>query len=180
VDPLDPDHPEYRQLPHIGVESIESGQGRLDEYRNVEDDEISSKNYLFHPNMILYSKIRPNLRKAALVDFSGLCSADIYPLSVISNEILPRFLMWSLLAPPFTKYAKSRSKTRAHIPKINQGELLSYETPFPGRDEQQYIVNYIDSVQNQVDTMRVKLRADEEILKQMERGILQRAFRGEL
>ncbi|SRR6266496_500342 len=176
---VDPRLPSYKHLPHIGGENIESKTCRLGAFHTAEEDQITSSNYLFDPGVILYSKIRPYLRKVAFVDFRGLCSADIYPLSVISDKLLPRFLVWSLVAPPFTEFAKAKSG-RARMPKINRSELFSYELPFPDKTEQQYIVNYLDSIQEGVDELQNMAKEDAEILQQVEQGILNQAFRGEL
>ncbi|SRR6266487_493523 len=176
---VDPQQPDYKRLPHIGGESIESGTCRLGAYHTAEEDQVTSGKYLFEPGVILYSKIRPYLRKVAIADFRGLCSADIYPLSVVSNELLPSFLMWSMVAALFTNYVNARSG-RARMPKINREELFSYELPFPSKIEQQYIVNHLDSTQESIDELQDMLREDEEILQQVEQGILNQAFRGEL
>jgi len=66
------------------------------------------------------------------------------------------------------------------MPKINRAELFSYELPFPSTTEQQHIVNSLDSIQEGVDELQNMLREDEEILQQVEQGILNQAFRGEL
>ena len=55
--------------------------------------------------MVLYSKIRPYLKKVARPDFQGLCSADIYPLKPTSNAITRDFLFHLLLTKGFTDYA---------------------------------------------------------------------------
>lgn len=176
---VDPKLSRYKYLPHIGPEAIESGTCRLGQYNTAEEDQISSNNYLFSSGDILYSKIRPYLRKAAFVDFEGLCSADIYPLTITSNDIFPRFLLWSLVAPPFTDYAKAKSG-RARMPKINRSELFAYELRFPDLNEQQYIVNHIDAVQFEVDRMQKTLQDNDDLLKQVEQAILYEAFRGEI
>ena len=70
----------YEDYPHIGIDSIEKETGRLLGYRTVAEDGVISGKYLFTPEHIIYSKIRPNLNKVALPDFDGLCSADAYPI----------------------------------------------------------------------------------------------------
>ena len=47
---------------------------------------------------MLYNKIRPYLKKVARPDFSGLCSADMYPLEVDSEKISRDFLYYILLS----------------------------------------------------------------------------------
>ena len=66
----------YEDYPHIGIDSIEKETGRLSGYRTIAEDGVISGKYLFTPQHIIYSKIRPNLNKVALPDFAGLCSAD--------------------------------------------------------------------------------------------------------
>ena len=75
---VDPKFPEYAQLLHISGENIQSKTCKLLPYRTAEEDGVKSNNYLFSPDTILYSKIRPYLQKAVYVDFQGVCSADIY------------------------------------------------------------------------------------------------------
>jgi hypothetical protein len=69
---------------HVSGENMEKGTCRLLPCRKAEEDGVRSRKYIFGPRTVLYSKIRPYLRKAVLVDFRGLYSADIYPLKVIS------------------------------------------------------------------------------------------------
>jgi type I restriction enzyme S subunit len=176
---VDPRQPDYKTLPHIGGEAIESRSGRLGSYQTAEDDGVISGKYLFEPGTILYSKIRPYLRKATVMDFEGLCSADIYPLSVKTDQLLPRFLMWSLIAQPFTTYAIAKSG-RARMPKINRADLFAYELAFPDHDEQERIVTHLDAVQSEVDRIRGVLDEEERLLDRLERSILEKAFRGEL
>lgn len=173
---VDPRQPQYKKLPHIGVNSIQSSFCKLGSYKTAEEDGVISGKYLFEPGMVLYSKIRPYLRKAVLVDFRGLCSADIYPLSVISNNLLPRFLMWSLISDFFTRFAINNSG-RAQIPKINRDTLFSYELLFPRLEEQQRIVLYLDTVKAEVEEMLKTLDQDSQLLNQLEQSILEDAFR---
>jgi restriction endonuclease S subunit len=172
---VNPRQSEYKLLPHIGVKSIESRTCRLENLASAEEDKIISENYLFDTGMILYAKIRPQLRKAVYVDFKGICSIDIYPLSVTSDELLPRFLMWSLVAKPFTKYAVALS-TRARIPKINQGELFSFSLQYPSPIEQQNIVDYLDTIQEQTTRLGKVPREDVIFLQQLEQLMIEQAF----
>ena len=70
------DYEKYADYPHIGIDSIEKGTGALKGYRTVREDGVISGKYIFTPQNIIYSKIRPNLNNVALPDFEGLCSAD--------------------------------------------------------------------------------------------------------
>ena len=53
----------------------------------MREEGLISGKFLFDESMVLYSKIRPYLMKVARPDFNGLCSADMYPLTPLPNEI---------------------------------------------------------------------------------------------
>lgn len=81
----------YFDYMHIAPDNIEKLTGTLLDCRTVAQDKVSSPNHLFFKGQILYSKIRPLLRKAVIAPFDGLCSADMYPLKTpINKESAPR------------------------------------------------------------------------------------------
>lgn len=176
---VDPTLPEYRDLPHISGSVIESVTCKLLPYKTAAEDGMTSSKYLFSPGEVLYSKIRPYLRKATLVDFEGVCSADMYPIAVTSSKLFPRFLMWSLVSLPFTHYAIDHS-ARARIPKINRHDLFAYQMPLPTLDEQYRIVEYLDAVQAKAEAIRRYQEETREEIEAMTGAVLERAFRGEL
>jgi type I restriction enzyme S subunit len=176
---VDPTLPEYANLPHISGENIESKTCRLLPWRSAEADGIRSSNYLFSPGAILYSKIRPYLRKAAFVDFRGVCSADIYPIRVKSPKLDPQFVKWALVADPFTDYA-NRLSGRTRMPKLNRNQLFGFDFLHPSLPEQHRIVSELDALQAEVDTLK---RLQEETSKELDAllpSILDKAFKGEL
>jgi type I restriction enzyme, S subunit len=179
---VDPRNSEYLYLPHIGVDAIEPRTGRLGSYRSAEEDGVTSSKYSFAPGDLLYAKIRPYLRKAALATFTGLCSADIYPLSIKAEKrhiLIPEFLKWSLLSPPFTAYAEVKS-ARARMPKINRPDLFAYQMSFPDVNEQRQIVSYLEQVQSEVEAADRSLDSDAILVDTLERSILDHAFHGKL
>lgn len=115
------------ELPHVGAERIVSGTGDLVGVVSAAEDGVTSGKYRFDDRHVIYSKIRPNLRKVALPEGPGLCSADAYPL--LPAEGVPRrYLQQVLLSQPFTEAATSRSG-RTKMPKINRAELMSIAVP---------------------------------------------------
>ncbi len=89
VDPVD-----YQESPHVAPNHIESGTGQLLPYATIARDGVTSPKHRFYSGQILYSKIRPYLCKAVLVDFAGLCSADMYPVSAkIDAHYLHRWMI---------------------------------------------------------------------------------------
>lgn len=131
---VDPTDPEYSALPHIGVDRIESATGRLLDLQSAAEDGVISGKYLFGPEDVVYSKIRPNLRKVVWPQIRGLSSADAYPLRP-GSQIDAGYLQHLLLSDRFSDEATAKSG-RTKMPKINREELLSILVPCPSLEAQ--------------------------------------------
>jgi type I restriction enzyme M protein len=150
---IDPKMLEYRNLPHVSAENIEEGTGQLLPIQSAAEDRVTSGKYLFDSGCVLYSKLRPYLRKAALANFRGLCSADMYPIRTDNIRLQTDFLFWILLSPEFTTYADVLSH-RARMPKLNRDQLLTYPIPLPPLAVQQQIVDELKAERKLVDANR--------------------------
>lgn len=132
------DYEKYADFPHIGIDSIESGSGELRGYRTVREDHVISGKYVFGPQHIIYSKIRPNMNKVALPDFEGLCSADSYPILVKSN-CDRHFLAYVLRSPLFLDYIVPMS-SRSNMPKVNREQISGFKMKLPPIERQREFV----------------------------------------
>ncbi|MCA9875512.1 MAG: restriction endonuclease subunit S [Anaerolineales bacterium] len=171
---VDPKEEEYSQYFHVGSDNIESETGRLIDLQTIEEVGSISGKFPFSHESILYSKIRPALRKVATPNFGGLCSADIYPLSY-KEKVRKQFLAQLLRTEHFTAYT-ARVSGRAQIPKINQTDLLSYETILPD------ISSQVEFELRAQEALRHLTRLEESTLyfDQLFASLLARAFSGEL
>ena len=175
---VDPTQPEYLDLYHVGGANIESETGIIIDLKTSKEEGLSSGKFTFDESMVLYNKIRPYLKKVARPDFSGLCSADMYPLNPKGN-ITKDYLYYILISDNFTEYAISKSG-RAGMPKVNREALFAYECYLPPLEEQKRIVAHLDSLSekvHQLEEIYTKQLADCADLKQ---SLLQKAFEGEL
>lgn len=135
----------YLDMPHIGIDSIESGTGRLSGYRTVAEDGIISGKYPFTPEHLIYSKIRPSLNKVALPDFSGVCSADAYPILPIAGECNRVYLAEVMRSAYFLEYILPLSG-RAQMPKVNKKALSGFSMPLPPIELQQQFAAFAAQV----------------------------------
>lgn len=176
---VDPRHKEYLDLPHVGGANIASKTGRLIEIKTAREEGLISGKFVFDETMVLYSKIRPYLMKVARPDFKGLCSADIYPLSIKPNQIDRDYLFHLLLSPKFTEYANAGS-ARAGMPKVNRDHLFAFCLPLPSVTKQKQFVAKIDVLHEETQRLEAIYQQKLAALEELKQSILQKAFSGEL
>lgn len=172
---VDPKSEPYIDMPHIGGENIESHTNRLIKIQTPRELGLKSGKYLFRPDDVLYSKIRPYLNKVSIPYFEGVCSADIYPLRVKKSEIEQNFLAYLLRSQFFLDYAEKHS-TRTNIPKINRPTLLSFQFPCPPMEKQKKFSDECNKVYDVQKSFKQSITESENLFN----SLLQRAFKGEL
>jgi restriction endonuclease S subunit len=133
-------------------------------------------------------------KRSVLVVVRGMILAHTFPVSVTTKEVTINQDMKALapaddLLPEYLAYilrARAPSILRkveiaAHgTRRLKTNTLMQVVVPDIPKDSQQRIVAYLDSVQSAVNDMQRILDQDAKLLDQLERSILERAFRGEL
>jgi type I restriction enzyme, S subunit len=151
---VDPKDDAYSSMPLIAPDHIESGTGLLFQVKSaMEQGSISSK-YRFLTGDILYSKIRPELRKMCLVKFDGLCSADMYAIRH-TTRFETHFLFYLLLSKYHHQYAVLESM-RVAMPKVNRESLGAFKVLIPPVSEQKFISEFVTSVTAKLESIRLK------------------------
>ena len=164
------DYHKYANYPHIGIDSIEKETGRLIGYRTVAQDGVISGKYLFSPEHLIYSKIRPNLNKVACPDFHGVCSADSYPIRNKSN-CNKYYLLYVLRSQWFLDYIVPLS-SRTNLPKVNRKQIESFTWPLPPIELQ----NQFEAFVRRIDKLRVAVQASLDKTQQLFDSLMQEYF----
>ena len=176
---IDPKEEQYQNLIHVGAGNIVSEKGTLIDLKTAGEEKLISGKFLFDNTMVLYSKIRPYLKKVVKCNFKGLCSADIYPLKPFSEVINKDFLFHLLLSNNFTEYAIIGSQ-RAGMPKVNRKHLFEYMLYYPPINEQKKIVQKLDRLQAETKKLELVYQQKLDNLEELKKSILQKAFNGEI
>lgn len=169
---VDPRVEPYKSMILVAPDHIEGHTGRLLEQKTASEQNAISGKYLFEAGDIIYSKIRPYLRKAFLANFRGLCSADMYPLTPL-RDVSPRFIIAVLLGHHFSNYAETVS-ARSGIPKMNREELASYVVALPPFPEQCAIAAILSDVDAEIEALKEQ-RDKTNLVKQ---GMMQELLTG--
>jgi len=176
---VDPRKKEFIDWVHVGAGNIESKTGIFIDLKTAKEEGLISGKFPFEKTMVLYSKIRPYLMKVARPDFSGLCSADMYPLVPFQGAITRDFLFYLLLTKRFTDYAIQGS-ARAGMPKVNREHLFEFKTWLPEVKKQDEICAKLDDLQE--DTQRLASLYEHKLssLEELKKSLLHQAFSGNL
>lgn len=148
---IDPEDTTYSDCVLIAPNHIESGTGRLIAKETAAEQGAISGKYRCRRGDVVYSKIRPALRKATIADEDCLCSADMYPLR--PRELLvSRYLLYLIVSGPFTEWAVLESD-RVAMPKINRESLNDLRIPVPPTHVQDGLVAFLDPRVSEVDSL---------------------------
>lgn len=173
---VDPKLQQYCKYLHIGGANIESVTGNILDLKTAEQEGLISGKFLINPQHILFSKIRPKLRKVAFPKIHALCSADIYPITVKPSKCNTYFLLHYLRSDYFSKRVSELAESRTNIPKVNREELAEQSIPLPPLPLQEKFAQIVQKFER----LRTQQREAERQAEHLFQTILHRAFRGEL
>ncbi len=147
----------------LGLGDIEEGTGQY-EVKVVPGDKIRSSGHVFKGGDILFSRLRPNLRKAVLIpddDEGGVCSGEIIVLrglDKLSQDYPRRIQRWPdlgvdseylvLMLRSDLVYGQLMYKvTGVGRPRVSVDTILTVRIPLPPLEEQRRLVSVLKAAQ---------------------------------
>lgn len=131
---------------YVGLEHLEPGDLRIRSWGNVADGVTFTS--VFQPGQVLFGKRRAYQRKVAVADFSGVCSGDIYVLETKDAQVLlPELLPFICQTDAFFDHAVGTS-AGSLSPRTNWASLADFEFALPPLEEQERIVELLQSLDN--------------------------------
>lgn len=164
------DNLEDETIKYVGLKHLDSGQLTINGYD--EDGRERSSSRVFHEGDVLFGKLRPNLNKAAVAPFSGVCSSDIIPIYAekdAEQQYLP-YLMHS-------KFVRDRvvsTMEGTNLPRTSWGDLEKTLIPLPPLPEQHRIADILSTVDEQIKQTDNIVEAT----KDLKRGLMQSLLSG--
>ena len=148
------------ELDHIG-----SGNGSLEAYSIAQHS--NSIKYRFCSGDVLFGRLRPYLRKYWYADRSGICTTEIWPLMVDSDQANSRFLYAIVQGDQFVQAAGISYGT--HMPRADWNVMRNLKFCLPPVAEQQAIASVfltMDAEITALEKRRDKVRAIKEGMMQ--------------
>lgn len=165
-------------MPLVAPNHIEKQTGRLLETETAADQEAISGKYLCDAGDVIYSKIRPALRKACMCSEPSLCSADMYPIKV-GPELEGEYLLYFLLTDAFSNFAVLESE-RVAMPKVNRETLADFPIAIPPLNEQSDIAQTIISHAAEVDASVQRIQNKIALLGERRSALISAAVTGQI
>ena len=175
---VNPEVEPYVDMLLIAPNHIESRSGKLLAQETAAEQAAESGKYLCPVGAVIYSKIRPALRKATIAPEACLCSADMYPMVGI-NGMTNGYLLWLLLSEAFSDWVVLDSD-RVAMPKVNRETLNTYWLPLPPFIEQDAIVTYITEQTTRLDALVTKVEQAVERLQEYRTALISAAVTGKV
>ena len=166
----------------LDLEDIEKETGRIIRRLTASERTIAGDKVCFYKGQILYSKLRPYLKKVLVAPDDGICSSEIVPFAPY-GEINPRYLVY-VLTCPYIDYVVNSVTYGVKMPRVGTDTMNSLLIPLPPLAEQKRIVAKIEELLPYVDRYEKAWSRLEDFNKRfpvdMQKSILQMAIQGKL
>lgn len=117
----------------IGLEHFVSGDLKIKNWKPTDD--LTSSGKAFKPGDILFARRNAYLRRASLVDFSGVCSGDAFVLRENRGKIVPGFAAFIVNSDRLWDYANANA-AGTMSKRVKFRDLANYQFLLPPKPEQ--------------------------------------------
>ena len=149
-----------KKFSYIDIGSINNQKQTLSENENIIDakDAPCRARKIVAKNDVIYSTVRPYLHNMCIIDkdFSEEPIASTGFAVMTCIKVLPEFLLKYLLSPDFDAYANDHENSKGvAYPAINDDRLYKALISIPPIEEQQRIVEKLNTILPIIDSMSV-------------------------
>lgn len=174
-DKYDPKNNDTNEKIYIGLENMMTNKGIISKNNSLKIKSVKTK---FEKYDLLYGRLRPYLNKHDVVTFDGICSTDILVFR-FKNKITAKYINYYFDTVDFIKYVVKNSNG-INLPRVSAKEIGLYKIKLPPINEQQRIVNIIESLFAKLDRAKELIENTLAQFEQNKMAILHKAFTGEL
>ncbi len=133
---------------YVGLEHFDSGSPRIARWGTTDD--VLSATTPFEPGDVLFSKLRPYLRKVAVADQSGRCTTEVLVYRPTTPDVTARYLGLLLQSEVAISHADS-SSVGSRMPRTSTKIMAGFRVTLPSLDEQRRIVDLVGAVDDAIE-----------------------------
>ena len=166
----------------LDLEDIEKDSGNVTVVVKASNRKIVGDKVIFNRGQILYSKLRPYLRKILIAPDDGICTSEIVPFDCYC--INDAHYMLQVLRSPYVDTIVNAVSYGVKMPRVGTDTMTNLLIPLPPLAEQKRIVARVDELMARIDEME-KTEKDITALYDafpgdMKASLLQAAIQGKL
>ena len=166
----------------LDLEDIEKDTGRIVEFRSAGDRRITGDKVVFRQGQILYSKLRPYLKKILVAPKDGICTPELVPFSTLGGIEVNYLVI--VLKSPHIDFAINSVTYGVKMPRVGTDTMVNLPIPLPPLAEQKRIVAKIEELLPLIDRYEKAWSKLEDFNKRfpvdMQKSLLQMAIQGKL
>lgn len=126
----------------LDLDDIEKDTGKILRYVKAKDKKVSGEKVVFHKGQILYSKLRPYLKKTLIAPEDGVCTPELVPFDIFGG--CNRNYILSVLKSPYVDFGVNSATYGVKMPRVGVETMINLLIPIPPIREQERIVKKID------------------------------------
>ena len=151
---------------YVGGEHIETDEVKISQKGKIAGSTIGPAFHMrFRKNDVLLMSRNPHLRKAAMVDFDGICSDVSYVCRPKDPTRLdPSYLPFIMRTDAFWKYAEEHKKGSTNF-FLNWSDFVDYEFDLPPLARQLELADLLWAANDLKEAYRKLIAATDEMLK---------------
>ncbi|SHK59003.1 type I restriction enzyme, S subunit [Fibrobacter sp. UWT2] len=135
---------DIQEMWSLDLEDIEKNSGRIVKRLKVSERKIVGEKVIFKKGQVLYSKLRPYLKKILVAPEDGVCSSEIVPFSPF--ECLDASYLVTVLKSPHVDYTINLVTYGVKMPRVGTDTMLNLLIPIPPLAEQKRIVAKLEQL----------------------------------
>lgn len=166
----------------LDLEDIEKETGRIIRKCTKSDRTISGDKVAFFKGQVLYSKLRPYLKKVLVAPDNGICSSEMVPFSAY-GAVDSQYIVY-VLTCPHVDYIINSVTYGVKMPRVGTDTMTNLLIPLPPLAEQKRIVAKIEELLPYLDRYEKAWNRLEDFNRRfpvdMQKSILQMAIQGKL
>ena len=128
----------------LDLEDIEKESGKIVKFCKAGNRSITGDKVVFHKGQILYSKLRPYLKKILVAPQDGICTPELVPFWAFGS-LDAQYIVFVLKAP-HVDFAINAVAYGVKMPRVGTETMVSLLVPLPPFAEQKRIVAKIEEL----------------------------------